>query len=745
MAISEDEARKHIEEIQRSYTVGDVRVLEALAGAMQIIEKMFTRSGHFILEFIQNAEDAEAKKVKVMFEDGIIKIFNDGRPFTKDDVEAICSIGRSRKDPRKHIGYLGVGFKAVFLVSSKPHIYSKPYRFKFDKQYWEEKGKSVPWQIAPIWLDEVPEEFKDWNVGFYIPIDEKKYEEKIKSELENFTPTTLLFLHNIDEIELVFNGKRKVFRREKKEESEGYTIYTLKVIESGVEKEISDWIVFRRIVKVPDEVRADKYTKEWNRHMVEYREIAAAFRLDSDGDLASTPGTVKFGVFSYLPLKEEPIELPYYIHADFLVAPGREVVHRDALWNRWILSEIAKFTTDHIIGVFKSHKKWKYSYVNLLYRKVYREPFDACLVSPILREIENGPHFVTVKEINNGVVVDGEFAKLSEIVKVEQSVLEALGPKAVILIEKLTGKKVLHPKVQLPLDLIYKLKYSNGLIESIKDLREYVKDQDLRSLREKLKDVWDLVIEWLLEPSELIKRLKDPLTSEPEKITIVKRLKELWKRKVVSAEELIKEGFVIRTKNGKWVDPREAFLSCEYEPYGSIERLVKAGLLDPELVEFVDTVFIENASKDEIAEWVNFLRALKVGSDDDTIRRIVENVGIRVALKYEREVLGVKDARLLAESERYKGYDIESKMPDGSPKYIEVKASREGYPDIKLTRNEYQHILDNPERSFVYVITEALSNPTLHVIPGTALSLILANVAISFWRGAVKEVWKPPI
>ena len=130
-----DEARRHIEEIQKSYITGDVRVLEALTGAMQIIEKAFTRSGHFILEFIQNAEDAEARRVKIVLEDGVIKIFNDGKPFSRDDVEAICSIGRSRKDPRKHIGYLGVGFKAVFLVSSRPHIYSKTYRFKFDKHY----------------------------------------------------------------------------------------------------------------------------------------------------------------------------------------------------------------------------------------------------------------------------------------------------------------------------------------------------------------------------------------------------------------------------------------------------------------------------------------------------------------------------------------------------------------------------------------------------------------------------------
>jgi len=744
--MSEGEARSHIEEIQRSYTVGETRVLDALTGAMQIIEKMFTRSGHFILEFIQNAEDAGAKRVKIVFEDGVIKVFNDGESFTRNDVEAICSIGRSRKDPCKHIGYLGVGFKAVFLASSRPHIYSKPYRFKFDKYYWEEKNRNSPWQITPIWLDEVPEEFRDWNAGFYIPIDEKKYEERIKDELENFTPTTLLFLHNIDEIELVFGGKRRVFRREKKEENENYTIYILKVVEDGAEKGTSNWVVFRKVVKVPDEVKADRYTKEWNRDVVEYREIAVAFGLDNNGDLTPiSSGTAKFGVFSYLPLKEEQIGLPYYIHADFLVAPGREVVHRDALWNRWILSEIAKFVVEHVIKVFKSHEKWRYSYLNVLYKSVYREPFNECLANPIIKEIESGPHFATIKEVKNGVIIDGDLAKLSEIAEVDQGVLEALGPKGIILVEKLTGKKVLHPKVRSPHDLIDKLR----LIKDIKDLRKYLEGQDLRNARERLEDVWDLVLEWILGPSELVKRLRDPSTSGQEKIIIVRRLKELWKRKAVSAEELVKEGFVIRTKSGKWIEPQKALLPSEYEQYISVERLVKAGLLDSELVEFVDPVFIENANRDEIAEWKAFLEDLKVGRDENMIKRIVENIGIRVALKYEREELSIREARPLTESERYKGYDIESKMPDGSPKYIEVKALRDryylSYSSIELTKNEYQHILNHSERYFVYVITDALGEPTLHVIPGTELKDLIPERVTIYWYSKVKEVWKPPI
>jgi hypothetical protein len=378
--------------------------------------------------------------------------------------------------------------------------------------------------------------------------------------------------------------------------------------------------------------------------------------------------------------------------------------------------------------VFESHEKWKYSYINVLYKKTYREPFDECLVNPIIEEIENGPHFVTI---------DGNLARLSEVVRVDQKVLEALGPRGVILVEKLTGKKVLDPKVLLPSDLVDKLKNSNSLIEDVKDLRKYLKDQDLERLKEKLKDVWDLVIEWILGPSELVKRLRDPSASDQEKIAIVKKLKELWKRRVISAEDLIKEGFIIRTKSGKWIEPQKALLPSEYRPYENVERLVKAGLLDPELVEFVDPIFIEGATRDEINEWRDFLQDLrKVGTDtfENVIRRLVENIGIRVALKYEREVLGVKDARVLTEPERYKGYDIESRMPDGSPKYIEVKASRDWFPSIELTRNEYQHILNNPERSFIYVVESALSDPTLNVIPGTALvDLIPERITIYCW------------
>jgi hypothetical protein len=812
--ISEEEAYNHITEIQISYTAGKNRVLDSLAGAMWIVEKMFVRTGHFILEFIQNAEDAKATKVKVILQKDVVKILNNGAPFSRDDVEAICSIGRSRKDPTEYIGYLGVGFKAIFLVSPNPHIYSKPYRFKFDKSYWPDP-RAVPWQITPIWLEEVPEECKEWDVVFHIPIDEAGYE-RIKDELERLAPTTLLFLHNIAEIELEFEDKKKIFRRKVR----GRGIYSLEVIEDENET-VDNWVIFRNVIEVPDNIKTDRFTKEWNRDTVEKREIAVAFKLDDKGDLAPIAGTVKFGVFSYVPLREEEIGIPFLIHADFLVATGREMIQREAPWNLWMLDKITEFIINSVINSFKAHDIWKYSYTNVIYGTVYHSPFDTHLANPINNEIKNGNHANTLK---------GDFARVSEVVKVSQTVLDLLGSDS---IEKVTTKKVLHPKAKLHPSLeenvetinIRNLKRYLRNIELIKTafgdkwkeiFRDYLRaladdwfeyaettrrttryriefseatcliseegsfcqPEDIYiatpEVKKKAKELFpgrfkfldpileeDVIINFLKEIGarelsekkleELVKKeqvpklleeLKDPNKDDQTKIKIVKRIKDFWREGIVSSSELIEKEFLIKTKSGKWLEPQNVLLSAEYDPENNVERLVLKNLLDFDL-EFVDPIFIKDEPKEEKYILKRFLEELKIGSKVDE-NRIVERVGILTSVKYEREVCGIWDAQLLSESERGKGYDIKSRMPDGSPKYIEVKASKDSW-SIDLTKSEYRFILDNPNHSFIYIVIHALRDPELYIVQGTSLKDMIPSIIlpINEWISKSKTRWKP--
>ncbi|MEM3451849.1 MAG: DUF3883 domain-containing protein [Nitrososphaerales archaeon] len=819
--ISEKEAYEHIHEIQKSYATRKDRVLDSLSGAMWIVEKMYAYSGHFILEFIQNAEDAKATKVKIILRPGSIEIFNNGAPFSRDDVEAICSVGRSRKDPKEYVGYLGVGFKAVFLLSTKPHIYSMPYRFKFDKDVWPD-SRLIPWQITPIWLDEIPEEYKEWNVVFRIPVDKNGYE-KVKNGLQNLTPTTLLFLHNITEIEINFEDKTKVFRK-----SVRGGISTLEVEEDG-NKTSTNWVIFREVIKVPEDIRNDKFTKDWNRDLVDKRELTVAFRLNDDGDLMPTTGTIKFGVFSYIPLKEEEVGIPFLIHGDFLVAPGREMIQREAPWNLWMLDELAKLIINSVIESFKKHELWKFSYTNVLYSIVYHSPFDIHLAQPINSVIKDGNHLVDLR---------GNFIKASEAIKVSDHVLGLLPAE---FLEKFTSKKILHsrtkPHPYLDVKLIgsirdlhfvsleqiktsfgdkwrealreylialakdwfeyaestrksseYKWKYSNAtyLIDEEDNLR-YPRDICIPAsveVEQKIKTMFPgrfkflhnilrdkLIIDFLedieieevteeyvnkLAKKELLPKildeLKNPSTQDKRKVEIVKEIKEFWKEGIITAYELPEMGILIRTKTGKWIRPQEAYLSSKYEPESDIEKLIIKGLLDFE-IEFVDPLFIQDKTFEEKDEWKKFLEYLNVGSEVmKRENRIVERIGILTALKYEKEVLGIWDASPLAESERGKGYDIRSRMPDGSPKYIEVKASK-GQWWITLTKVEYRFILENAERMYLYVVTNALKDPELHVILGKSLREMILKMILEMgsditlqtgdWKNIVQSTWRP--
>lgn len=86
--------------------------------------------GRFLLELLQNAGDQATKAglresaVMIVRTPDLVAVANQGAPFDEDGIRAITSLGVSPKDPRFAIGNKGVGFKAVFQITSAPEIYS---------------------------------------------------------------------------------------------------------------------------------------------------------------------------------------------------------------------------------------------------------------------------------------------------------------------------------------------------------------------------------------------------------------------------------------------------------------------------------------------------------------------------------------------------------------------------------------------------------------------------------------------
>ncbi len=96
----------------------------------------------------------------------------------------------------------------------------------------------------------------------------------------------------------------------------------------------------------------------------------------------------------------------------------------------------------------------------------------------------------------------------------------------------------------------------------------------------------------------------------------------------------------------------------------------------------------------------------------------IEQIGMQVAIAYER----AQGRTPVDVSLECLGYDIRSESPDGSVRYIEVKA-RAHAGDIVLTPNEWIMARRLGEEYWLYIVSDAASEPILHRIQNPAARL----------------------
>lgn len=392
-----DQARNHIETIKEKYLGADREfILSSLSGAIDRIQKAFPRFSSFIMEFIQNADDAHSEKLMVELDGNLMTIKNTGDAFTSRNIDSICKVGRSSKTPKDYVGYLGVGFKSVFLLTDSVEIQSGDYSFKFDKNAFQEP--ETPWQVVPIWLEALRDKISaPFTTSFRFEIRESTLVEKVKDEFkpEHLSSRVLLFLRHLDEVEINFS--EGTFRRQITKlmvtKTPEYEIIKVQEHTNAQLTEETTYLTFRRGVDVPNDVRQDPVTKEWERQEVDHREIVVAYRLHDDGNLVKEPkGTAHVGAFSFLPLKEIPTGLSFLFHADFLTNPGRTEFERESLWNQWIAGEVSRLIIEKCLPVFLSHDRWKMNFTQVLYSlEGGHELFEQKIKIPMRECIETNP------------------------------------------------------------------------------------------------------------------------------------------------------------------------------------------------------------------------------------------------------------------------------------------------------------------------------------------------------------------
>ena len=354
---------KTIEELQlrRSSWVTDTKEQNMFDGIKDTLTKLYTSSGHFIFELLQNAEDVSATSVTFKLEhDKLIFEHNGERPFDMNDIDSITSIGDStKKDNGNSIGKFGIGFKSVFEYTNSPEIHSTNYHFCIEDLF-------IPRVIKPL------EDYDKTKTIIILPFNGPKksndcYSE-IKESLENLRATVLLFLRNIVEINCIYETRKITITREDsyKDNSCPDNVCRIQRIISNnneVEKETNPLFYkrFFKPVSVLDEKGEQKNIT-----------IAIAFKMvcnKEDNQRKISPiykkdTTIPAGrIFAYFPCKAEEKKFCFHIHAPFALTVDREKLREDSA-NTKVIEEIGTLVCESMKELKKDNL------VNLILRGI---------------------------------------------------------------------------------------------------------------------------------------------------------------------------------------------------------------------------------------------------------------------------------------------------------------------------------------------------------------------------------------
>lgn len=235
-------------------TIGEIRTfLDELANGTSNYKSLHNLTeqvehqyhGRFLIELIQNAHDAlfdiEKQKVDKPEDEGRIEIVctneppygalyvaNDGLPFTEPNFGSLSRFGQSDKDPEKHIGNKGIGFRSVLEITRKPEVFSREaknstsfngFNFRFNpkiiKVFEEPIQALLNGNDNPDLVLGYPVSLVDWGRGKLHAFRERCLSlgfEGVASELKFLSPYLLPeFMNDQDKTPLVRQFEAKGF------------------------------------------------------------------------------------------------------------------------------------------------------------------------------------------------------------------------------------------------------------------------------------------------------------------------------------------------------------------------------------------------------------------------------------------------------------------------------------------------------------------------------------------------------
>jgi hypothetical protein len=308
-------------------------VLKKHRGIRKVVEDLYPDRAHFIYELLQNAEDAGATEALFDLTEPSVSFEHNGRSFTEKDIWAITDIGEGTKlgDDDK-IGRFGVGFKAVFLYTETPHVWSPSFSFRISDL------------VLPT---EIPSRS---DIGrrtrFEFPFNNPKKSRtdayaEIGAGLEELAETTLLFLSNLkavswrlgdktsDQIVRIQHAKNhiEIQRRTNGEASPGAHFLRFSKPAEGLEKQTVS-VAF--VLQLLPQIKAFDPEKP-----------TAQFKI-----VPATPGRVAV----FFPAEKESSGLRFHVHAPFVPELSRASI-KDTPANEPLFTQLAKLLAESLRDV----------------------------------------------------------------------------------------------------------------------------------------------------------------------------------------------------------------------------------------------------------------------------------------------------------------------------------------------------------------------------------------------------------
>jgi hypothetical protein len=284
---------------------------------------------HFLLELLQNAQDARATRVRFDLHPDRLEVRHDGRDFTEADVIGICGIKRSTKvDDPEQIGRFGVGFKSVYAYTTRPTVHC-------GDEHFQVKDYVLPYPVNPV----VPG--AGWSTLQILPFDRSDSTpeaavDQISGRLRRLNGRTILFLRDLKELEWSTpDGHSGHILRETRTDRTARRVSLL----AGADAESTEeeWLVFDRPVHLADGVHPGTV------------EIAFALTRDDRGAelITSAKGTE---LVAFFPTRRET-HVGFLIQGPFVPVPSRENVRDDHPLNQRLAAEAAELTVEALEAI----------------------------------------------------------------------------------------------------------------------------------------------------------------------------------------------------------------------------------------------------------------------------------------------------------------------------------------------------------------------------------------------------------